>query len=119
MSVHLPVHKYIAWNGDLEKIMKSGESTLEQQKKINGRMTHAAYIFKPGCYFLNRFRELQKRCEEHEKQKISNNEKFDFILWSQFLVHLATEGVNINNITYTKHDMGAWSDCLMHFYSLN
>ena len=24
-SVHLPVHKYIAWNGDLQKIIKSGE----------------------------------------------------------------------------------------------
>ena len=32
-SVHLPVHKYIAWNGDLQKIIKSGESTLEQQKR--------------------------------------------------------------------------------------
>ena len=77
-------------------------------------MTHAAYIFKPGRYFLNRFRELQKRCEEHGKQKISRNEKEYFILWSEILEYLATEGVNINNITHTEYDMGAWSDACEH-----
>ena len=112
--IHLPIHKYIAWNGDLQKVIKTGEVTFDQQKKINGRMTYAAYIFKPGKYFLNRFRELQKRCEQHGKQKISKGEREDFLLWSEFLENLTTEGVCINNVTHTKYDTGAWSDAYEH-----
>ena len=77
-------------------------------------MTYAAYIFKPGKYFLNRFRELQKRCEQHGKQKISKGEREDFLLWSEFLENLRTEGVSINNVTHTKYDTGAWSDACEH-----
>ena len=44
-SVHLPVQKYLAWNGDLQKVIKSEKSTFDQQKKINGRLTHSSYIF--------------------------------------------------------------------------
>ena len=98
----------------IQQVIKSGESTHEQQKKINGRLTHAAYIFKPGRYFLNRLRELENRCEKCGKQKLREGDNLDFILWSNFLEELTTNGVSINNITHTKYDAGAWSNACEH-----
>ena len=80
LCVHLPVHKYLAWNGDLERIIKIEETTYNLQKKINGRLTHPSYICKPGRYFLNRFRELERRCKKYGKQKIRSGEKLDVVL---------------------------------------
>ena len=54
------------------------------------------------------------KAEVMNKQKISNGEKEDFILWSEFSEHITTEGVSINKITHIKHDMGAWSDACEH-----
>ena len=48
------------------------------------------------------------------KQKLSEGEKEDFILWTEFLEELTTNGVNINNITHTKYNAGAWSDACEH-----
>ena len=112
--IHLPVHKYIAWSGDIQKIIKSGETTHDIQKKINGRLTHAAYIYKTGRYFLNRLRELDQRCIQYGKQKISKGEREDLILWNEFLENLTTDGVSINNVTQTVYDVAAWSDACEH-----
>ena len=112
--MNLPVHKYIFWNKDIQQIISESETTHNKIKTINGRLTHAAYIFRPARFFLNRLRQLERRCERFFKQKNTDEEKKDFILWSEFLEQLTTEGVSINNITNVIQDAGAFSDACEH-----
>lgn len=46
-------------------------------------------------------RELERRCAKHGKQKLSSGEQLDFILWTEFLEELTTNGVSINIVTHT------------------
>ena len=113
-SVHLPTHKFMAWSSDLKHILNEGYSTHSKQKTINGRLSHASYIFRPGRFFLNRLRELNLRCEKYGRQKLSHGEHEDVKLWIEFLTAMSTKGVSLNNITHTEYDSACWSDACEH-----
>lgn len=106
--VHLPVYKYIAW------MIKIKSTTYDTIKSILGRLTHTVTIFYPGRFFLNRIRSLENRCEKFGRQKISTEELKDLELWMDFLDHITTTGVSINNITFTDYDIICWSDASEH-----
>lgn len=100
--VKLPVHKFIAWSGDLREIINSKSTTFDDIKKVLGRLTNVSYIFFPGRFFLNRIRNLHQRCEKYEKQNLSAEELADVKLWLEFLERLTTFGTSINNTTTNK-----------------
>ena len=112
--VRLPVYKYIAWSNDVKQLMKIRSTTYDTIKSILGRLTHTATIFYPGRFFLDRIWALEPRCEKFGQQKISTEELKDLELWTNFLEHITTTGVSINNITFTNYDIICWSDASEH-----
>lgn len=106
----LPIHKFIAWSGDLKEIFTNKSTTFDQMKQITGRFTHVSYLFFPGRFFLNRLRNLNSRCEKYGKQNLAKEELADVKLWMEFLERLTTFGTSINNITTNVIDVTCWSD---------
>ena len=113
-SVNLPLHKHIAWTKDINRVIENKSTDYKEISKLVGRLTHTAYIFHLGRYFLNRIRKLERRCEKYGPQKLAIEECNDLVLWKDFLTILTTTGVSINNITSTKSDGGCWSDACEH-----
>ena len=50
--IQLPVHEFIAWSSDLKKVIKSKSTSFNDIKTIVGRLTHVAYFFTPGRFYL-------------------------------------------------------------------
>ena len=108
--IKLPVHKFIAWSGDLSKIIGTKMTTFDIIKKVLGRLTHVVYIFFPGRSFLNRIRGLDQRCEKYGRQNLASEELADFKVWVEFLGRLTKFSTSINNVTTTEIDITCWSD---------
>ena len=82
---------------------KNLESTI-------GRLNHAGYIIPQSRYFLNRLRDLLKRCKQYGPQMISVKEIKDIELWIRLLSKVSTKGVDINNITLSRATDTTFSD---------
>lgn len=103
-----------AWTNDTKLLLKAERVQLKPIQTIVGRLTHTAYLFRPGRFFLNRTRNLLRRCEQYGPQRIAKQEKLDLELWLEFLNKMATTGVSINSITSTDFDCKTWSDACTH-----
>lgn len=112
--VQLPVHKNIARNKDIATIIKNRSTNFDEIKSILGRLTREVTIFFPGRFFLNRIRNLERRCIKFGTQNISSEENKDFQLWTIFLDNITTAGVSINNVIFTSYDIICWPDASEH-----
>ena len=63
-----------------------------------------------GRFFLNRFRRLLKRCQNHGPQYLSKMEKKDVELWIKMLTRALQIGVSINQITFVQNDEIIFTD---------
>ena len=91
-------------------MIRTKNTIFDTIKKVLGRLTHIAYIFFPGRFFLNRIRGLHQRCEKYDRQNLVSEELGDFQLWLEFLERLTTFGTSINNVTTMTIDVTGWSD---------
>ena len=112
--VHLPVYKNIAWSKDITRVITTKTTNYDNIKTILGRLTYAATLFFPARLFLDRIRNLERRCIKYGEQQVSSEEQKDLLLWLNFLDHITIVGISINNITFTTFDAICWSYASEH-----
>ena len=112
--VHLPVYKNIAWSKDITRVITLKKTTYHEIKQYWEDWPHTVTLFFPARFFLDRIRSLERRCIKYGTQHIPTEEQKDPSLWLNFLDHIITVGISINNITFTKFDVICWSDASEH-----
>ena len=96
-----------------EGLMFNVENWRTNKKNLEstiGRLNHTGYIIPQSRYFLNRLRNLLKRCKQYGPQTISIKEIKDIELWIRLLNKVSTKGVDINNITLSRATDTTFSD---------
>ena len=61
--IYLPKDKAKEWTRDLQSILNRGKVNTKFLESTIGRLNHVAYIIPQSRYFLNRLRNLLKRCK--------------------------------------------------------
>ena len=79
-----------------------------------GRLNHAAHTISQARYFINYIQQLLERCKKHVSQTLNKNERQDLHIWIHILHHFSQNGININNITFTKPTKTTISDAYEH-----
>jgi hypothetical protein len=110
--VALPRDKYLAWAGDLKKIIVSKGCTIQELESLVGRLTHASYLIPLSRHFLNEIRQKSQtssRRKERQIVRFTQEELEDLRLWEDYL-RSANEGISINLIVMRTPTRLAWSD---------
>lgn len=105
LIVLLPNNKFVAWAGDLSKMIKSGGTTVTEPEWTIGRLKHTWFLVPLSRHFLNGLR----RKTPHHSIRFSYQDLKDLELWSIFL-QLAKEGISMNFLTLRIPSQIAWSD---------
>ena len=89
------------WKASIREILGGDAVDSKTLERTIGRLIHAAHIIPHSRYFLNRLRQQLKRSLERGPVSLRRAVKEDLELWLEILEFTATEGVNINNRTFT------------------
>ena len=112
--VYLPVEKHRNWEASLLSILSGGRVDSKALESTVGRLNHAGNVLPQGKYFLNRMRRLQSRCDKYGPQILPQKVREDIELWRMLLDKVTTEGVDINNVTFSKPIEVCISDACEH-----
>ena len=112
--IYLPWLKAKDWIHDLKQILKDRRVNAKTLETTIGRLNHAAHIIPQARFFLNRLRNLLQRCKKYGSQTPSKQERKDIHLWISLLQKVSTDGIDINNITFTDPTDTTISDACEH-----
>ena len=102
LTIALPLHKYEAWDSQIESILKAKSVRYKLLESVLGRLENVAIIVKMFGHFLNNIRSLQiKATSSQHNQQLSKNSIAEFELSRKFLAR-ARRGVSMNNIVFRK-----------------
>jgi hypothetical protein len=110
--VALPRDKYLAWEGDLDKVVVSKGCTIQELESLVGRLTHASYLIPLSRHFLNEIRQKSQTTSRSKARQIvrfTAEEVEDLCLWKEYL-RVANEGISINLLVTRTPTRLAWSD---------
>ena len=113
-KIFLPGEKASEWIREINRIVKQETIETKQLESTIGRLNHAGYVIPQARYFLNRMRHLLANCKKYGRQKIPHAVKDDLKLWTQFIDKTTRQGIDINNVTFTRQTDTVYSDACEH-----
>ena len=114
LTVALPMHKYIAWDKELEIAHNSKSISNDTLLSILGRLENAATVIQPLGHFLNNIRSLQMQAaEKRHNVRMSAAAREDLKLARRFLGK-AREGISMNLLSFRKPDLFHIGDASEH-----
>ena len=109
LSVHLPNHKYIAWNQSITKILQAGSTNAKDLETLIGRLTHISVMIPHILHFLGRLRRLFILATKRRQVPLKLIHKEDLELLSIYL-QKSHRGIDFNLITFRKPTHAYFSD---------
>jgi hypothetical protein len=110
LLVILPNDKFIAWTGDMQKILKSNRVTFKGLDSIIGRFNHVSFLIPLSRHFIVRLRRrIQQKKASAQEITLSKAEREDLLLWIDFLA-VANAGISMNRVTQGRPSQLGWSD---------
>ena len=102
LTIALPSHKFIAWSGEITRVINSKSVNNKTLQSVLGRLETVATMLAPLGHFLNNIRNLQIKAEtKSHAVSIPKGVVKDLQLAKQFIKR-AHEGINMNLITFRK-----------------
>ena len=113
LKISLPAHKFIAWTGQINEIVKSGKTTANVLEAVLGRMTNASSILSMDRHFLPRLRYFHSKMAKYKSYTLNKTMIADFEIRTKILnkVH---EGVSMNTISFCLPDICYFGDACNH-----
>ena len=120
LKISLPLHKYKAWDSQIEEAIKFKSVKLKTLESIIGRLENVAQIMPMLGHFLNNIRFMQSKASSKKHNVFfSRRGKEDLKLARKFLIR-AKKGLRLNLITFraptityigdaSKHGLGGFA----------
>jgi hypothetical protein len=110
LSIALPADKFIAWQSDLDELIRKGHCTHESLHSIVGRLNHSAFIIPLARHFLGRlWALLDAKANKRRRIRLSLQVLSDLDLWKS-LLQRAHQGISLNLITTRQPTRICFSD---------
>ena len=112
LLLSLPDDKFLAWMGDVDKMLDSGWTSHEQLELMVGRLNHVAAIIPMGRHFLNWLQNWLQH-PQLRKQKLSlGKDELGDLRTFKVILRKANKGISLNLLVHRRPTaMGVSNSC--------
>ena len=113
LIISLPTHKFLAWTGQIQTIIKSKKTTARILETVLGRLTNTSSILPMARHFLPRLRYFHSRMVNYKHYTLNKTLLSDLDICLRILEQAHT-GVSMNTISFRLPDICYFEDACNH-----